>query len=304
MVPGLQQDDDAVRAQAAASRVAKAAGISIRPAESLADIQAVRQVLDAVFRPAPGESEASCELLMALAYSGQYLVLARSRRVSSYPVLAAGLGFFCAPDMSSLHSHVVAVLRASRGSHVGWALKLHQRAWAMARGLETISWTFDPLIRRNAWFNLVKLGARPTAFAVNFYGAIADVVNAGDETDRFVLNWRLRSKRVVAACDGAPSAAPVDGMLADGVPRLLETGPGDIPVRVNVPRGAHLSLVQVPSDIESIRTADPGLAMRWRRDLRGVLTDASDQGLNIVGMGRGGWYVLGAGPPDGNMGWG
>jgi predicted GNAT superfamily acetyltransferase len=302
MVPGVQQDDDALRAQAAASRVAKAAGINIRPAESLADIQEVRRVLDAVFRPAPGESEASCELLMALAYTGQYLVLARSFRISSYPVLATGLGFFCAPDMSSLHSHVVAVLQASRGSHVGWALKLHQRAWAMERGLETISWTFDPLVRRNAWFNLVKLGARPTAFAVNFYGAIADVVNAGDETDRFVLNWRLRSKRVVTACDGAPSAEAVADMLANGVPRLLETGPGDIPVRENVRRGAHLSLVQVPSDIESIRMADPGLAMRWRRDLRGVFTDASDQGLNVIGMGPGGWYVLGATPPDEGMG--
>jgi hypothetical protein len=83
-------------------------------------------------------------------------------------------------------------------------------------------------------------------------------------------------------------------MLSDGVPRLLETGPGDVPVRASLPRGAKLGLVQVPSDIESMRAADPALALRWRRDLRAVLTDAGDSGLDIVGMGRDGWYVLGS----------
>jgi predicted GNAT superfamily acetyltransferase len=300
MAPGAQRDDVTDRAHAAARRAAAAAGqvmrtagIEIRPAETPDDIHQVRQVLDAVFKPAPGESEASHDLLMAMARTGQYLVTARPLHNDDL-ALGTGLAFFCAPDMSTLHSHVIAVLAASRGSHVGWALKLHQRAWAMARGLDTITWTFDPLIRRNAWFNLVKLGARPTAFAVDFYGAIYDAVNDGDETDRFVLAWRLWSDWVVAACDGAPFVAPVAGMLSDGVPRLLETGPGDVPVRASLPQGAKLGLAQVPSDIESMRAADPALALRWRRDLRAVLTDAADCGLDIVGMGRDGWYVLGS----------
>jgi predicted GNAT superfamily acetyltransferase len=295
-VSGSLRDEETARARAAAERVMRAAGVQVRPAELTTDIQGVREILDAVFRPVPGESEASPYLLMALAHTGQYLVLAHPREAGSPPALGTSLGFFCAPARRTLHSHATAVLAGNRGRQIGWALKLHQRAWAMERGVDTITWTFDPLIRRNAWFNLVKLGARPTAFAVNFYGAIVDAVNAGDETDRFVLSWPLRSERVVAACGGSPSVPAVPGMLTGGVPRLLETGPDGDPVRAGVPRGAQSGLVQVPPDIESMRAADPALGLRWRRALRAVLTEARDQGLAIVSMGRDGWYVLAPAP--------
>ena len=58
-----------------------------------------------------------------------------------------------------LHSHISGVIAARQSRHVGVALKQHQRAWALARGIDSIEWTFDPLVRRNAFFNLVKLGA-------------------------------------------------------------------------------------------------------------------------------------------------
>ena len=210
-------------------------------------------------------------------------------------MLASSLGFFCAPDRFTLHSHATAVMAAGRGRRIGWAVKLHQRCWAMAAGLDTITWTFDPLVRRNAWFNLAKLGARPAAFEVDFYGAIADAVNAGDESDRLVLAWQLRSERVVAACDGVPFVPPVASMLESGVPRILTVAPGEVPVRAALPPGARSALVQVPPDIESMRAGDPALALRWRRELRAALTEAGDRGLEVTGMGRDGWYVAGAG---------
>jgi predicted GNAT superfamily acetyltransferase len=294
-VPGVGAD----RARAVADGAARAAGIDIRPAESLADFRLVQKTLDAVFGIAPGESEASIDLLVAFAHTGQYLVLARDARAGGRPVLGTSLGFFCAPDRSTLHSHATAVLQAGRDRHVGWALKLHQRTWTMVRGLDTITWTFDPLIRRNAWFNLAKLAATPTAFEVDFYGAIMDAVNAGDESDRLFLAWQLRAERVAVACDGAPLVASVADMIADGAPRLLEIGPGERPSRSVLPRGADCGLVQVPSDIESMRTAEPALALRWRRELRSVLTEVGDRGLGVVSVGRDGWYVLGRKSPDG-----
>lgn len=302
MILGAARDDDTGRARAAASAAMGAAGIDVRPAESPAGVQHVRDILDEVFRPAPGESEASLSLLVALAHTGQYVVLAHDLRASGRPVLATSLGFFCAPGLSALHSHVTAVREAGRGRRAGWAVKLHQRWWAMAAGLDTITWTFDPLVRRNAWFNITKLGALPTAFEADFYGAIADDVNAGDESDRLLVAWQLRSERVVAACGGAPFVPPVAGMLHSGVPRLLTMGAGEVPLRTALPRGARSGLVQVPPDIEAMRPADPALALRWRQELRATLTEAGERGLAVIGMGQDGWYVLGHGPAEGDHG--
>ena len=65
-----------------------------------------------------------------------------------------------------------------------------------------IAWTYDPLIRRNAYFNLAKLGARPVEYLPNFYGAMDDAINGGTETDRMLVRWELRSDLAVAACAG------------------------------------------------------------------------------------------------------
>ncbi|WP_241682876.1 hypothetical protein [Actinomadura sp. J1-007] len=82
-------------------------------------------------------------------------------------------------------------------------------------GLSRITWTFDPLVRRNAHFNLVKLGARPEEYLPSFYGAVEDSINGGDETDRVLAVWPLNDARVVAAVEGRREAVP-DGAVALG----------------------------------------------------------------------------------------
>ena len=100
------------------------------------------------------------------------------------------------------------------GRHVGFALKLHQRAWALLRGVSEIAWTFDPLVSRNAYFNLVKLGAQPAEYLPNFYGTMLDTINGDDDSDRLLVRWRLRSPHVVAAAAasthrrGSPTSSP------------------------------------------------------------------------------------------------
>src|SRR4029453_7402172 len=105
-------------------------------------------------------------------------------------------------------------LGSGRGRNLGYAIKVHQRAWAIERGLETITWTFDPPIRRNAWFNLAKLGALPTEYLVDFYGPIGDLLNGSDESDRLYLTWRLGAPLAAAACEGEPAALPGTQLLA------------------------------------------------------------------------------------------
>lgn len=277
----------------AAKQALALAGVEVRMARSPADMAEVRRVLDEVFQLLPGESEASVDLLVALAHTGQYVVLADDLTVPDRPVLATSLGFFCAPQEHRLHSHATAVLPEARSRQVGWALKLHQRSWALDHGLDAITWTFDPLVRRNVWFNLAKLGALPIAYEEDFYGAIPDAINAGDESDRFVVHWALRSSRVERACAGA---AAVWSANVDAVAVLLGVDEKQAPVRLVVPATARHRLVRIPADVEAMRSSDPALALRWRRELRAVLAEARAEGLDVVGIVREGNYVLG--PPD------
>ena len=99
----------------------------------------------------------------------------------------------------------------SRG--VGYALKLHQRAWALHEDVRTITWTSDPLIRRNAWFNLNKLGASVVEYLPEFYGAMRDGINAGDLTDRCLVRWDLLGEGAMAALDSGFAAT---SMTRDG----------------------------------------------------------------------------------------
>ncbi|NBP52503.1 MAG: GNAT family N-acetyltransferase, partial [Actinobacteria bacterium] len=70
-------------------------------------------------------------------------------------------------------------------------LKVAQREWALARGITEIRWTFDPLIARNAFFNLTRLGAVGAVYHADLYGTMTDPVNAGDATDRVEARWDL-----------------------------------------------------------------------------------------------------------------
>jgi predicted GNAT superfamily acetyltransferase len=98
-----------------------------------------------------------------------------------------------------LHSHMVGVAPEFQNQGVGKLLKLAQRDDAIARGIDLIEWTFDPLQLRNAHFNLVRLGAVVRRYIPNFYGQTSSPLHAGLPTDRLVAEWWVNSKRVQAA---------------------------------------------------------------------------------------------------------
>ncbi len=118
---------------------------------------------------------------------------------------------------------------AGLGRSVGFALKVHQRAWCLRRDVRVIAWTYDPLIRRNAYFNLVKLGARPVEYLRNFYGVMDDVINGGTETDRMLVHWDLRSAAAAEASAGRPRPASFADERARGAVVALSAGDGGRP---------------------------------------------------------------------------
>jgi predicted GNAT superfamily acetyltransferase len=95
-----------------------------------------------------------------------------------------------------LHSHMVGVLAEYRDRGVGRLLKLAQREDALARRIELIEWTFDPLQLKNARFNIARLGAIVRHYIPNLYGRTSSPLHAGLPTDRLVAEWRVRSRRV------------------------------------------------------------------------------------------------------------
>lgn len=108
-----------------------------------------------------------------------------------------------------LHSHMVAVSPEYQNRGIGRLLKMAQREDAMARGIDLIEWTFDPLETRNAYFNLARLGAIVRRYVPDFYGSSSSPLHANLPTDRLVAEWRLTSPRVQARLAGkAAEAAP------------------------------------------------------------------------------------------------
>lgn len=258
---------------AEAIKAARAARVTVRELTTIADFAAVCALFQEIWQTDPGRPLVTTELLRALTKAGNYLTGA----FDGDGLLGACVGFFGAPADGTMHSHIAGVAPAAAGRSVGYALKLHQRAWALRRGVDAIAWTFDPLVARNAWFNLGKLGATAAEYLPDFYGGMHDHVNGGDDTDRLLVHWDLRHR---TAFTGVPGHAVVAlGRTADGGP---ETG---------TTTGETL-LVAVPPDVAAMRTGDPGRAREWRVAVRDVLGGLLAGGARVTGFDRAGWYVV------------
>ena len=261
---------------------------SIRELAEIEDLRELAEVF-AVVWGRPGEPPISSDILKALAHSGNYVAGGYADRN-----LSGGLvGWFggVPPHELHLHSHILGVLSGSEAHGLGFELKQHQRRWCLSRDVKVMEWTTDPLVRRNAYFNLTKLGARATEYLVNVYGEMSDGLNAGEESDRLLISWRLDSVSAEAAATGAGPEPPIDELRRDGALVALSIGDAGQPVAGSTST-ARVLLCEVPDDIVALRRSDPSLARSWRMALRQTLTEAMAAGYEVTGATRSGWYVL------------
>jgi predicted GNAT superfamily acetyltransferase len=230
----------------------------------------------------------SSDTMKALAHSGNYVVGARldGRLVGGLVGWIGGVP----PGELHMHSHILGIVADIQARGVGFDLKQHQRRWCLDRGLRVVEWTFDPLVRRNANFNLTKLGAEAREYLVNVYGTMADGINAGEESDRLLISWRLDSPGAVAAAEGRPAAPDVDDLLRGEGSVILSVGPRQepVPAKLTTPVG----LCQVPADIVALRQSEPTIARAWRLAAREAMLGALNAGYRVIGATRSGWYVL------------
>jgi predicted GNAT superfamily acetyltransferase len=280
---------EADQAAQVADTAALAAAVTVRELTDLLELQDVVRLFSAIWGR-DANPPMTVELLRAFTKAGNYVGGAFDETSEGVRMVGACVGFFHAPAEDALHSHIAGVGPGLNGRHVGFALKLHQRAWALRRGVSEIAWTFDPLVSRNAYFNIVKLGAHPDEYLPNFYGTMLDSINGDDDSDRLLVRWRLRSPQVVAACSGRHTPAAVTDELAAGATVGLGVSDSGEP-EPGALEGATV-LVAVPRDIGAFRADDPQLAARWRVAVREALGPLLSSGGRIEGFDRSGWYVI------------
>lgn len=174
-------------------------------------------------------------------------------------------------------SHMLAVVPEAQNHGIGHALKDYQRSYAREIGARSIYWTFDPLVARNAHFNLNVLGVRVTEYVTDMYGESSSPLHRGIGTDRFIVSWPLEDDALAARRQEISRAHDRVSAGADG---------GDV-IRM-----------EVPHDIALLQSSDMAAALGWRTKTRATIQDALARGFTIQGFrrvndgGKNGFYVL------------
>jgi predicted GNAT superfamily acetyltransferase len=185
------------------------------------------------------------------------------------------------------HSHILAVHPDFRDAGLGFALKRAQWQLVRAQGLDRVTWTYDPLLGRNAHLNIARLGAVCNKYHRSEYGEMRDGLNAGLPTDRFLVDWWIRTPRVERRLQRNPRARlGPDHFLSAGAQPLYEPqrdadGRPLPPGRFDSPAGP-LALVEIPFDFQSLRGEDIELAREWRLFSREVFESVFARGYLVT----------------------
>lgn len=189
-----------------------------------------------------------------------------------------------------LWSHMTGVHPDYQGRDIGFTLKQNQRTWALQRGFDEIRWTFDPLQRGNANFNLHRLGAVANLYHEDFYGIMRDGINPPLPSDRLEVIWALKSPRVAALASGQMQL-PTLGITPEAL--LLSVGADGEPVKgVDLLSAADPCFVEVPHRAAAL---PDNRLLTWRLALRAALQSAFSHGFNAIDClptSAGGAYVL------------
>ena len=230
--------------------------VQVRKLETLTDQTLGRQIFDETWAMDAG-TEITPNLLQAMVHSGAYL----SGAFIGEKCVGAAFAFPATVGGLHLHSHMTAVLDNYRDQGIGYSLKMDQWHWAKKNKYKEITWTFDPLVARNAKLNLIKLGVNISGYHPNFYGDMPDALNSGDESDRIMASWKVVGEQPV-----------VKSVIIN--PDESDT------------------LIKIPEDIVAIRSKDISENLKWRHKVREGFIQAFKKGGKVVGFSANNEYVV------------
>jgi predicted GNAT superfamily acetyltransferase len=176
-------------------------------------------------------------------------------------------------------SHMLAVRQGCEGMGLGRRLKTYQRERLLELGIEVSYWSFDPLAARNAHLNLNRLGVSVTQYVPNMYGDTGSELHSGLGTDRFLVEWRLTSKRVAHALShGRPPDPPVPAH-APMVALDTDTASGAEQYAAD-----PVVRIAIPEDIQHVKAESADLGWRWREMTRRAFRWYLERGYEVRGF--------------------
>jgi len=241
--------------------------------------------------------------LMATQHAGGLVLGAFEREV----MIGFAYGFAAWEDhRPSLHSHMLGVRPEYRNFQAGFYLKLAQRESALAKGLDEITWTFDPLQSLNAHLNFGKLGVISQRYIVNFYGeATSSPLHQGFGTDRLWVRWLLNTDRVKQCLPGPTSHRAAKLALssrdsAEILGALLIYGDGSRPMLGDFSRclSGNKCAIEIPHNINGLKEREPKTGTEWREATRAAFLAAIEAGffvsdfVRIEGVASTRWFYI------------
>jgi predicted GNAT superfamily acetyltransferase len=177
------------------------------------------------------------------------------------------------------HSHMLAVRPEYRNLNLGFKLKLAQRDRVLSQGINRITWTFDPLQSRNAYFNFRKLAVLADSYRVDFYGATTSSFLHQAGTDRLWVTWLIDSERVRKRLgnENRPISRP------DGCPQLVRVG-ADLRPETKTPSDLWNQdelAIEIPTDVGALQMEKADLVVEWRKATRRIFVEAMTRGYVV-----------------------
>lgn len=223
--------------------------IVIRELESVAELKRAERFQQEVW--GADDPADNSDLMLAIQHEGGLLAGA----FKEDRMLGFLFGFPTSrPDVQ--HSHRLGVHPDSQGMGLGVKLKWFQRNWCLARGIETVCWTYDPLRSVNAGLNIARLGATANTYYKDYYGVMKGI-NAGVPSDRILAEWHLNT------------------------PKVREHAAGGSP-----PLPSNSIAIAIPRDLDALLSDDLEGAIKARLRVREALTEAFAKGYGISGFDR------------------
>ncbi len=183
-----------------------------------------------------------------------------------------------------LHSDMLAVLPEHRKRGVGIGLKRAQRDSALARNIELITWTFDPLQAKNAHLNLRRLGAAAVEFVPNLYGVTSSPLHHALPTHRLLIHWVLRSPRAVERAQQDPRSRTEPAPDLPHLNRVKWEAGWPVTSEPTLDIEASKLLLEVPPDFNTLAGSAPTVAGGWHEKVSRALETYLGRGYRVVDL--------------------
>ncbi len=259
--------------------------ISIRPPQTVGEFQALEWLQAKIWGP---DDVSPVHILLTIAKEGGVVLIA----LDDEEPVGFAYGFIgLAEDKIDtkgrrikIASHQAGVLPGYQDRGLGYKIKLAQREATLAKNIDYITWTFDPLQGRNARFNLRKLGTVCNTYLPNLYGEMTDELNQGLPSDRFRVDWWLSAKHVTNRLTGQfvePKLPPDCPVLNPA--SVPDSGFSIPPDTFDQPNG-NLCLVEIPTSLSALKQEAPDIALKWRLQTRDIFETAFETDYTAVDL--------------------